>query len=146
MSKVGKGPLAASASVAIALMCGGCVTNTDFNQLQSRVVELESTNQQLDAQVTTLRKRTRSAEARVARLSAAQFEAAAAPNPAPAPSPAPAASPAVGGNQDEAVIATSYQVSELAKDVDQLSKDISQYQAEVEQSIHEITRSLEQIR
>jgi outer membrane murein-binding lipoprotein Lpp len=146
MSKTGKRPLAASASVAIALMCGGCVTNTDFNQLQSRVVQLEGTNQQLDEQVTILRKRTKTAEARVARLSAAQLEAAAVPRPAPVPSPAPAPSPAAGDNQDEAIIAASHQVSELAKDVDQLSKDISQYQAEVEQSIHEITQSLEQIR
>jgi outer membrane murein-binding lipoprotein Lpp len=143
-------PLAAALCIVFPLLTG-CVANPEFAQLQSRVSELESTNQQLNVHVSTLQERTRSTAAQVATLkrrtqsAEAQVSALAHKPEAPAPS----LNAEAGGLPDEAraqaFAETWAQVHALAADVDQLSKNITQYQSEVEGSLQEITKSLERI-
>jgi outer membrane murein-binding lipoprotein Lpp len=151
MAKSSGTPLAAALCI-VFLLLAGCVANPEFAQLQSRVSELESTNQQLHAEVTTLQKRAGSTAAQVATLKkrthSAEAQVSALSRNAGAVS-ARSLNAEAGGLPDEAraqaFAETWAQVHALAADVDQLSKNITQYQSEVEGSLQEITKSLERI-
>jgi len=152
MAKSSRTPLAAALCIALPLLTG-CVASPEFAQLQSRVSELESTNQQLHAEGATLQERTRNTAAQVATLkrrtqsAEAQVSALARiPEAAPPPSLNAEAGDLPEEARTQAFAETWAQVHALAADVDQLSKDITKYQSEVEGSLQEITKSLEQIK